>query len=347
MIDCYISHTHESHVFVGSHTHLYVLLNNYTATESTAIRDAIEALVSHVLSESILFKHDPDEVHFWLASLPFLKRAPGAEAPDGAALTDERQTVIAFLDECVQRCMKTPYRYLEDLDALVPSSGADLGRDSQSPDARPSPLIMTVVEQLAHKVAGGLLAPSDVLAVVTFIRKLVLKIAGKQQDIRIVNSLVDRITSLPFDEHLSVKFPVLKQAVLREISILRVCLRSIADSPISVQMEENGNPAVEEFLEQVEQLPIRAFCRTSTSDLTHDVLAASKLSRQVSAYELVDWLRLVQCSLQINDVRRLLVVIERLYKPAIGSFMTHLDPRQNLLWDVSFAEAGVSRLESV
>ncbi|THH13851.1 hypothetical protein EW146_g6413 [Bondarzewia mesenterica] len=302
--------------FLGTHTHLFVMLKRYTVTESSAIRGAIETLVRHVLSESILFQHDPDEVYLWLSSLPVMTRAPGAEAPDGAALMDESEAVVSFLDDAIQRCTKTPYRYLENLDALVPSTDDDPGHDSQRSDAHLSPLIMTVAEQFAYKVTGNHLSPSDMLAIVSFVCKLIFKMAGKQQNLRYVNALADLIASSLPNDRLLPDYPIVKQAVLREVSVMQTYLYSFQGAVVSPP-DEAENTAVQEFLQQVEGLP----------------LPASKSSRRTSANELVDWLRLVDCPLQINDIRRLLAVIQRLYKPAIALFLEHLDLRWNLLWD--------------
>ncbi|GLB33183.1 hypothetical protein LshimejAT787_0100680 [Lyophyllum shimeji] len=121
-----------------------------------------------------------------LADLPpDLAACPRTESPDGAPLTDERGGVIAFLDDCVQRCMKTP----------IGTSRTSIR--SRMPTRRPrrrgqircpaQPLLMTVLEQLEVKVAKRLLTASDVLALASFFRKLVFRLAGKQQDLAFLN----------------------------------------------------------------------------------------------------------------------------------------------------------------
>ena len=50
-------------------------------------------------------------------------------------------------------------------------------------DTYPSPLIMTVLEQLDAKIKADLLAPSDVLAISSFVRKLVFQLMGRAQSL--------------------------------------------------------------------------------------------------------------------------------------------------------------------
>src|ERR1700733_1625355 len=65
-----------------------------------------------------------------------------------ASLTDEANGIITFLDGCIQHCLKTPYRYIEELYGF--NSTAD--SDAQRLDVYYSPLFMAVLEQLSIKV---------------------------------------------------------------------------------------------------------------------------------------------------------------------------------------------------
>jgi len=116
-------------------------------------------LLQHILSQTILFQEDVDEPSLWLSALPTTRRSTGSVSPDGALLTDEAESVITFLDDCVQRCMKTPYRYIEELQGVV----KDDNTANDHLDLYPSPLLMAVVEQLNAKIGAKLLSPSDVL----------------------------------------------------------------------------------------------------------------------------------------------------------------------------------------
>jgi nucleolar pre-ribosomal-associated protein 1 len=52
----------------------------------------------------------------------------------------------------------------------------------------------------------------------------------------------------------------------------------------------------------------------------------------VAAFELVDWLRLVDHSLNPKEVGRLAAVISRFYKPALKEFSENLHPSHALFW---------------
>lgn len=83
---------------------------------------------------------------------------------------DEVEVVIVFLDDCVHHCLKTPYRYLEDVRSLAqtltraPSNTGS--EENYSFEIYPT-LLMMIVEQLNSKVANKLLIPSqlDVLSI--------------------------------------------------------------------------------------------------------------------------------------------------------------------------------------
>lgn len=171
----------------GSHSNLYILLKMYAVTQSMAIRSATAVLLQHSLSSSLLFQHDPDELVLWLRSLPSTARPVDAQAPDGTSLTDERDAVISFLDECAQLCAKIPYRFLEELRSLasegkvedVDIDGGDHGAGVADNKTLPSPLLITISEQLIAKLKGKHLSPSSALAVIAFVRKLVCHLISK------------------------------------------------------------------------------------------------------------------------------------------------------------------------
>ena len=233
------------------------MLKAYVTTPVLAVRTAIVALLRHILAPGVLFQHDADEIALWLDSLPFTKRAPGAQAPDGTSLTDEGDGVIPFLDDCVQRCVKTPYKYVEELQAMYASgrqSGGDASSIGQHPEMFPSPFLATVVEQLGAKVKGKLLSPSDALALFAFVRKLLLRIVGKSADLALPQAFVGRIATLVegdiFAEH-----PTVKDAIDREVALLVSSMGQLRN-PFAAP-SQSTSAAVEAFLEQVEKLPER------------------------------------------------------------------------------------------
>jgi nucleolar pre-ribosomal-associated protein 1 len=204
-----------------------------------------------------MFQEDPDEPHVWLISLPTNRRALGTESPDGAPLTDEADGIIAFLDDCVQRCMKAPYRYIEELYSLS-------NYDNQHPteglaerlDVYPSPLLMTVLEQLDVKVGKKMLSASDVLALASFLRKLVFRLTSKQQGLRFLTSVLTKVDGILHPTRLFSQYSVVTAAIRREVSLLRTCLEG--PQPPSA---ESNHPIqeVQDFLYQVEKIPIREF----------------------------------------------------------------------------------------
>ena len=176
----------------SSRSYLAVLLEAYTGSDIPAIKTALRDLLQHVLVESIMFQDQPDEPHLWLASLPTSRRDPGTESLDGASLTDEAKSVITVLDDCVQRCLKTPYRYIEELYGM----GSTTDSYNQSLDVYPSPLLMTVLEQLSIKVEKKSLSPSDTLALATFVRKLVVKLISKLHNWKILLAVAGKMDDM-------------------------------------------------------------------------------------------------------------------------------------------------------
>jgi nucleolar pre-ribosomal-associated protein 1 len=55
------------------------------------------------------FQEDPHESDLWLKALPAIRLLSDEEVHDGGPLVDEADAVISFFDDCVQRCLKTPY----------------------------------------------------------------------------------------------------------------------------------------------------------------------------------------------------------------------------------------------
>lgn len=184
----------------------------------------------------------------WLDSLPTTCRGAGAEAPDGAALTDESDSAATFLDDCAQRCIKTPYRYLEDLQDLLPI-------ENTAVDA-PSPLLMTVLEQFATKLAGNMFTPSDALAITGFVRRLVFKLAGKQQDLTLLRIFSAKVDNAAMPENLFLpRYPSVTTAIRRELSIMHKCLAHFQE--VRGPSEPGASTEAEDFLTKIERVPLR------------------------------------------------------------------------------------------
>ncbi|KAG1740308.1 ribosome 60S biogenesis N-terminal-domain-containing protein [Suillus lakei] len=292
----------------SSNTYLHALLKIFCATPTRAVRSTLRSLLRKTLAESILFQEDPDEVDLWLDSLPTTCRGAGCEAPDGAALTDESDGVATFLDDCAQRCLKTPYRYLEALRDLLPM-------ENSAVDA-PSPLLMTVLEQFAAKLAVKLLTPSDALAITGFVRRLMFKLAGKQRDLTFLRIFSGKVDDAAMPGNLFSQYPCVTVAIRREVSIMHKCFGHF-QGVHNFLSEPSASPEVEDFLAKIEGMP----------------LPESSSARIHNAYELVDWLRFVEPTLQPQDIARLAAVVERFHSPALKDLFENLHPTDLLMWE--------------
>jgi nucleolar pre-ribosomal-associated protein 1 len=238
----------------GSRSYISILLNAYASVDVTAIRDAIRSLVQHIFSGSILFEHDPEEVHFWLSSLPIGARAFDAESPEGTLLSNERAAVVNFLDDCVQLCLKAPYGYIEELSNS--SLEITTANDYQPGGSTPSPLLATVIEQISSKITTNL-SPSDTLAIVSFARRLIVRLAGKMEGLGLLVRLSEKLVSLPVSEILEDNH-VVANAVAQEITMLKSYLTLLSDPAVPMPvLESPSSPAVADFLVRVENTSLR------------------------------------------------------------------------------------------
>lgn len=222
-----------------------------TSTPIPAIRTGIEALLRHILADSILFQEDQNEPDLWLDALP--KHRISATAAESTIFRGETEGLITFLDDCVQRCMKTPYRYVEALhnDAQISDENEDT---KERLDMYPSPLLMTVMEQLDAKLNGKLLAASHLLGIVSFIHKVLVNLASKTSDLRFLRSYAHRLDETLLMERLSQPSPTFFTSVRREIDILYA---SLSFSSFSAPIVGDSTPEMEGYIEVAERTPVR------------------------------------------------------------------------------------------
>ena len=62
-------------------------------------------------------------------------------------------------------------------------------------------------------------------------------------------------------------------------------------------------------------------------------VAAAEAARVTSAYELVDWLRLIDQPLRSSEIMRLVLIIHRYHPPALKELAWAINPKANLLWE--------------
>ncbi|KAG6905791.1 hypothetical protein DXG01_000716 [Tephrocybe rancida] len=292
---------------IASQSYLAVLLHAYTAADVPATRTALSRLLEHILGESIMFQDDSSEPHLWLISLPSSRRGQGTESPDGAPLTDESESIIAFLDDCVQRCLKTPHRYIEDLHALGDPGSTSTARA----EPLPSPLLMTLLEQLEIKVAKKTLSSSDVLALASFVRKLVFRLTSKQRDLRFLHKVFERFDAMLHVDKLFPEFPIITAAIRREVGLFAAVLSSGGPLPPQESSEE-----VRGFLSAVEQMPVPPTLE----------------ARRSTAQELVDWLRLLEDHLGPADIALVADLLARLHHPYVAMIAEYIAPAAGSLW---------------
>lgn len=102
------------------------------------LRSTSLALISSAMKASVMFEHDSAEWQAWQYAL------------DG-----QDYHLYDFIDECAQRCIKVPYKYIElAREAVLRQSESE----ENTIDIAFSPLLYTMMEQMTIRVQKGLLA---------------------------------------------------------------------------------------------------------------------------------------------------------------------------------------------
>lgn len=205
----------------------------------------------------------------WLDALPILKRSPSAKAPDNTPLKDEPTATVSFLNECILRCIKTPYHYLERVLELCygPQQGShlsgtgegDADRGVRSPHSAPSPLLATFFEQLSAKHSKGLLPPSDVLALIAYLRRVVICLIGKLEDVTAGVRLLQAFYSLIMGVSVPLDQISIATAVARELRLVARALHALSgDSKrviVKVSKTAVSDATVSAFIDALEKFP--------------------------------------------------------------------------------------------
>lgn len=168
----------------SQYTYLYHILLLHLSTPQSVTYSKTTALLSHLLLPTLLFEHDPEELPIWLDAMPKKVREAGP------MLFAQQIQLLAFLDDCFRRCLKTPYRYIEDTLALSPSSTPDLQSNSKE---MVSPLMMTILEQLSAKLMGQLISTEAACIIVNYLRRVVLGLVGKQRELSWLLAVLNRL----------------------------------------------------------------------------------------------------------------------------------------------------------
>nr|ODN91496.1 hypothetical protein L204_05480 [Cryptococcus depauperatus CBS 7855] len=148
-------------------TYLYHILLLHLTTPISITQTKTSELLSSLLLPTLLFSHDANELTIWLEALPKGSREANP------MLFAQQIYLLSFLDDCFRRCLKTPYRYIEELSSFFLSS--ELNSDSI-----PSPLVVTILEQLRAKILGQFISSEAACIVVNYLRRVMLGLVGKQ-----------------------------------------------------------------------------------------------------------------------------------------------------------------------
>lgn len=207
----------------SSTSHLTTLLTLYLSTHYTHVRHLVQRILHKLLSESVLFQHDASEVCFWLEALPrnlLLSGFVGTET--AGVLTEDQKNVLQFLDDCIGRCLKTPYRYVDDLASLVmtvnqriqaqrdlpkemdvdtPLTAMDKLRTAAASALRNSgasvhpfsPLLVTLIEQYPYMREHS---PAAIAPVARFITRLIKGLLGKLRMVGYLDECVRRVAEV-------------------------------------------------------------------------------------------------------------------------------------------------------
>lgn len=186
--------------------------------------------------------------------MPVGARPFEADSPDVNILINERAGVVNFLDDCVQLCLKAPYGYIEELSNS--NSETSTVNGYQPGGSTLSPLLVTVIEQISSKIKTSL-SPYDTLAIVSFARRLIVRLAGKLEDLGLLVRLSEKLVSLPISEILE-ENNVVANAAAQEITILKNYLTLLGDPAAPMPVPESPpSPTVADFLDRVENSSLR------------------------------------------------------------------------------------------
>jgi hypothetical protein len=158
------------------------------------------------------------------------------------------------------RCLKTPYRYIEELSALLGGRGED---DAATTDFTkyPSPLLMTMLEQISAKLRSATpsLRPSDALSIFTYLRNLLLAMLRKfpfaSSFARTIHGKLDAILKEVENGSVFEGFDDVRRGVREEVKLLEGYLNFLGWSPLQRKSEPSRD--AESFLQIMEAKIIR------------------------------------------------------------------------------------------
>ncbi|KAG0049349.1 hypothetical protein BGZ83_005861 [Gryganskiella cystojenkinii] len=178
----------------GTSSHLTKLFSLFLTTAHPHIKSLTRRLLTKLLGESILFHHDPSEANLWIEAIP----STNYGQPD---MNVDQMAFLQFLDDCAARCLRTPYKYVDQSSKIAKTVQERIVAAEQEPTSKTpqdklaqilatsahqnisqqySPLLMTVLEQFQH-VYGRETVSKDVSRYITlFLHRLIPSLSWNQ-----------------------------------------------------------------------------------------------------------------------------------------------------------------------
>jgi nucleolar pre-ribosomal-associated protein 1 len=224
-------------------TYFYHILLLHLNTPHQVTQRMTTHLLERLLSESILFDHDPSESEIWLSALPRLD--PSFDLETKARFTIQQVNLLSFLDDVVRRTIKTPYRYIEDNQLFISDP---LYFSPTKPWEMISPLMSCVMEQFKAKILGELIATDAAAVVLGYIKRVVVGLAGKVKDQRWLDGLLGGFDSVVKEAKGKGQARIGLSGLLEEMR--RDLRRVFTQSPSSPGGNVNDGEAVPSMIDQ-------------------------------------------------------------------------------------------------
>ncbi len=141
-----------------------IVLSNWLETRDQRLQVACEELLSATIGKSSLFELNSLEWQMWMWAL--------RPSPSGASLAGDAaalQGVVAFIDECAQRCLKTLHKYIEAARKLSSTTAASLPV---------SPVLVAMIEQFTIRCEKSLFDETLLAALAPFVSRLLFAMLG-------------------------------------------------------------------------------------------------------------------------------------------------------------------------
>lgn len=128
----------------NQHSPLYSIMSLAVRGEGLVVEETATRATQALLASSILFEPSPEEALVWLNAIP---------------RRDAQETAVclSFLENCIQRALQTPFKYIER--ALATQSGSAT-HCNESDCRAASPLMACLAEQAMHQSRVGASLPA-------------------------------------------------------------------------------------------------------------------------------------------------------------------------------------------